>query len=96
MPTGNVWPKTPSTSLPKDWAKDAACNGAEHLTWVPGLAGDTKPREQHYWMAETYCRNCPVRLNCLRFARETKSEGIWGGWYLGNFESQHVNLLRDA
>lgn len=95
MKTGNIWPKAPSTSLPRDWSEEAACKDAEHLTWVPSLPrNDVKPREQHYWMADTYCKACPVRRNCLRFAKETKSEGIWGGWYLGLYESQNINLLK--
>lgn len=89
-----IWPKTPTTSLPRDWARDAACQDADHLSWVPPINGQKKPREQHYWMAETYCASCPVRRNCLRFAKETKSEGIWGGWYLGTYDSQNVNLLK--
>jgi WhiB family redox-sensing transcriptional regulator len=59
------------------WVAAAACSHAD-----PDLFFSTQdPDEETYDLAKrVYCRGCPVRWDCLRFAVENKIDyGCWGG-----------------
>lgn len=90
---GRKWPKIPHSTLRAGWADSAACKGHIDEDWIPSLPNGKKPQPQHYRLARTFCRRCPIQRDCKRFGLETSSEGIWGGWYLGRYKGQHINLL---
>lgn len=75
-PTGtrDSWPRFHIGVLPPmDWAADAICTGLDPDIFHPlkGQSADT---------AEAICRTCPVRIECLEWAVETRQRcGIWGG-----------------
>jgi WhiB family transcriptional regulator, redox-sensing transcriptional regulator len=61
-----------------EWREAGACLGADPDLFFPisqtGLALEQIVR------AKAVCARCPVRLECLRFALETReTNGIWGG-----------------
>ena len=55
------------------WRTAALCHGQEPDLWFPlGSEGGTQ--------AIAICRECPVRLDCLRWAiNHNERNGIWGG-----------------
>lgn len=55
-----------------DWFTSAACRAAEpDALFVQGAAQNK---------AKQWCRNCPVRLECLSEALDNQIEwGVWGG-----------------
>jgi WhiB family redox-sensing transcriptional regulator len=55
------------------WYSKAACDG---------LSGDIFFEEGVRRLvieAKSYCRSCPVRIDCLEYAIEHEEIGIWGG-----------------
>lgn len=70
---------TRQTGQPDDfdpmwWADEGACHG-EHDLFFTGA--------QHE-KAKAICAGCPVRVECLTFARRTgQVYGIWGGVSMG-------------
>lgn len=55
------------------WQDKAACKGKEPDLWFPD--GNASTRE-----AKAVCAECPVRVECLAYAIETRTDtGIWGG-----------------
>lgn len=60
------------------WWRHAACQGMNLNLFYP--AGTTGPWTQHINQAKTVCNRCPVRPECLQYAREKNIKtGIWGG-----------------
>jgi WhiB family transcriptional regulator, redox-sensing transcriptional regulator len=59
------------------WRADAECYGEELVLFFP----DTSEKEwqQKARTAKRICRSCGVRMQCLQFAVDTKSTGIFGG-----------------
>lgn len=61
--------------LPGSWVQNAACGGRtdlEHL-FFPERGVPSS-------IAKSLCRQCPVQVECLRFALDTRQPfGIWGG-----------------
>lgn len=51
------------TSLlnPQPWAEQASCGQADPEEWYPDQGGSTRT-------AKRICRDCPVRVECLRDA----------------------------
>lgn len=60
--------------LPTGWMRDAACKGHGDLFWPPkgGYPGAE---------ARAICEGCPVREDCLAYARALPEapDGVWGG-----------------
>lgn len=92
--TRHGWPRIHPTTLGRGWAESAACVDAPEEDWIPELRTGQRLQPRHYELARTYCRTCPIQRNCKRFGLETKSIGIWGGWYISN--THRVNLLSDG
>jgi WhiB family redox-sensing transcriptional regulator len=66
-----------STNADKNWKLRAACWDCPPGLFFPeNTPAQLELKEQ----AKQICRNCEVRVQCLRFALETRQErGIWGG-----------------
>lgn len=66
----------------RSWMSDAACVGYDFTggidPWFPntpgiGARGQAQP-------AISICRECPVRVQCLAYARKHRElSGVWGG-----------------
>lgn len=66
------------------WRKEAACVGSSHLFFTE--RGTPLDR------AVTMCMECPVRIDCIEYAIETRpSYGLWGGF--GAKPLQHIRRL---
>jgi WhiB family transcriptional regulator, redox-sensing transcriptional regulator len=61
-------------SLDTDWMSSAACRGRTDL-FFPATGGN------HSAEVKAVCASCPVRSECLAYARALPEppEGIWGG-----------------
>lgn len=70
------------------WAREAACKGMDTGLFFP--VGVTGPAEDQAAQAKAVCGACAVRPDCLEFALETGSEGIW----VGTDEDERRNLRR--
>lgn len=59
------------------WQAGAACTGDEnrHIDFFPSNRAAAGP-------ALAVCVGCPVMDECLGFAVETRSPGVWGGRYV--------------
>jgi WhiB family redox-sensing transcriptional regulator len=73
----NAWAETEAkVSLDKansDWTVRANCSGGETDDFFP-------ERGKLVTVIRDYCVECPVRLDCLKFALVTNQDfGIWGG-----------------
>jgi len=61
-----------------NWDDQAACQSVDPELFFP--AGQDTPSQDGVNAAVRVCRGCPVRLQCLEFALETRLEyGVWGG-----------------
>jgi len=70
---------------------EAACKGHTELFFPPhGEQADA--REQREAIAATYCRICPVVLECRDYARRHREQGFWGG----ENDEQRMELRRRA
>jgi len=61
-----------------DWWNQAACIGMPPDTFFP----KTAPTNRHdpYTHARIICGRCPVRTQCLSYARDNRiHDGMWGG-----------------
>lgn len=75
-----------------EWMDQAACEGRDDLGWV--VERDKEIFEEAKVLAKAFCRDCPVRGECLKYGISTKSMGIWGGSYLfWEPRKKVVNLL---
>ena len=55
------------------WMKDGRCGEADAEAWFPEKGGSSRP-------AESVCRGCEVRAECLDYALDRAIPfGIWGG-----------------
>ena len=81
---GNVTVLHPVLNLPPDddlphWREEATCRAddAAEVFFPGGDRGQTKAMTD---AAKLVCRACPVRIDCLWYAIETRQEyGVWGG-----------------
>jgi WhiB family redox-sensing transcriptional regulator len=61
-----------------DWRDAAACRGMDPELFFPLSA--TGPGLRQVEHAKRVCGRCQARLDCLRWALETRQDnGIWGG-----------------
>lgn len=61
-----------------EWRLSAACRFMPADMFFP--VGTSGMALEEVEAAKAVCRGCPVALDCLRFALETKQEfGVWGG-----------------
>ena len=91
-------PKTISSAstLSLSWQSRGACRGLDPALFVPEEGATDEEIEQ----AKLVCwgapnddppfPECPVRMECLRFAIETHAVGIWGG----HTDAERRTLLR--
>lgn len=88
--------KTNDTS----WIADAICKGKTSLFFVP--PGNEKKQEKHNreMVAMTYCRQCPVMLQCRDYGRANDELGIWGGeneemrWKAGYLRGRNYRVVK--
>lgn len=60
------------------WFADALCLDEDPELFFP--SGEGKLSQPQIESAQSICRMCPVRSNCLRLALTTDSQyGVWGG-----------------
>lgn len=60
---------------PQDWMRDALCQGKTGMFFVDNTTDDDAINR-----AKKVCSECPVRLECLRYAIKLREpNGIWGG-----------------
>lgn len=65
------------TPRPADWTRKAACANADRALFFP-----SNPWQER--QAKLICSECPVRLDCLDYARSNReTSGVFGG---KNFE----------
>ena len=72
-----------------DWMADALCASRDPELWFPGTSGSSLP-------AIRICRQCPVRLPCLRYACQLRlatadsmwGGGVWGGRHVAWFDNK--------
>jgi len=58
------------------WSEEAACYGMPVDVFVPGTAES----RSSYALALRVCGDCPVQVECLEHALETREPyGVWGG-----------------
>lgn len=56
-----------------EWMRDALCAQADPEAWFPNPG-------EHSTAAKTICDGCPIRQQCLDYARaEDIRWGVWGG-----------------
>ena len=65
------------------WQRHALCRGAGPELFFVAQGGSTAP-------AKALCAVCPVRNECLNYAAETGSSGIWAG---KGQKARHVGLV---
>lgn len=63
------------------WVADAACRGMDPALFIIERGDDSAP-------AKAVCRECTVRLDCLRTAMVRDEIGVWGG-----FSHRERNIL---
>ena len=63
------------------WQVRAACRGRDATLFFSPAAGELKEDKMaREATAKSICRECPVRIECLEFALESREPyGIWGG-----------------
>ncbi len=60
-----------------EWRLEAACRSEDPEIFFPVY---TYGHPELVLKAKAICNRCPVRSDCLAFARSTRQEqGIWGG-----------------
>ena len=69
----------PGASAEADWRHHAACRGTpDPDIFFP--IGNTGPALEQIEAAKEICLPCPVRMECLEWAIETRQDsGVWGG-----------------
>lgn len=65
----------PLNILKPEWVEDAACYGMGWDLFFPDRPDSKKAIEK----AKKVCAGCPVKAQCLDYAIETDSPGIWAG-----------------
>lgn len=59
---------------PPDWMSEASCAGMiDDALWFPASGDRVDPH------AKAICKLCPVSTQCLTYAIQTRSEGVWAG-----------------
>lgn len=72
------------------WRDRALCLGVTHIEWVPSKSeANPKLSEQ----VDRFCRDCPVRVDCLRFALKNQASGYWGG--TSSHQRAQLTRIRD-
>lgn len=77
----------------ENWKDRAACLGADQsLFFSPSEPGATRG-PQGKLEAKEYCKECPVRVECLEYAvRNRECWGVWGGIDFGS-QRQRTRFL---
>lgn len=71
-PYRRTGPRKTPVGPPTVWRRDAACqdSGEEFVDVTSG---------QGQKLADTYCIECPVMVQCADYGRATRAYGVWGG-----------------
>ncbi|HEX9774358.1 MAG TPA: WhiB family transcriptional regulator [Actinomycetota bacterium] len=85
----------PTWATTVDWQSLAACRGADtNLFFTPFHLETKDERVRREAKAKAICAECPVIMQCRRFALDVREpHGIWGG--LNEIERRHL-LSRKA
>lgn len=60
------------------WMEKAICKNKTHL-FFPKLAERPQARQRREAEAKVFCAQCPVKIECRDYARNSGEYGIWGG-----------------
>lgn len=70
---------TPTAPDPRTWWQRAACRSADPDLFFPVGADDSPATARQVTEAKQVCAACPVRLRCLLWAMDTRTDyGVWG------------------
>lgn len=78
--TGHLPAPAPADPSP-DWSPQAGCRGRYDL-FDETLGPVSSSRRDAVADLQKMCVECPVRRQCLLSGKQTRSWGIWGGFYL--------------
>lgn len=80
------------TERDRHWRDRAACLGiVVTVDWVPANEAITKT-DKELARASVFCRACPVRIECLRFALRTGAQGYWAG--TSTYQRKQISRVR--
>lgn len=69
-------PRRFEDKLPRNWAEQGSCNGADPAIFFPEGQGAYKKPDAKW---RQFCPGCPVAELCEQFAVNSKSVGVFGG-----------------
>jgi hypothetical protein len=69
-----------------EWKENAACSNVDEELFFPR---SREKLQEAAW--RPLCGACPVREACGEFGRQTRSVGVWGGEWLGEFTGLSEN-----
>jgi WhiB family transcriptional regulator, redox-sensing transcriptional regulator len=71
-----------SAELSAEWQQHGLCRAEDSTVFFPPTHFEHKPeREAREAKAKEICMRCPVRVQCLDWALETREPfGVWGGY----------------
>lgn len=80
-----------SASRSTEWQQYGLCRVEDSGVFFPPTHFEHKPeREAREAKAKAICMRCPVRIECLEWALETREPfGVWGGYS----ESERKQIL---
>lgn len=62
-----------------DWLKEAECRNHDPELWFTD-GKDDKGNRLKVAQAQSICHTCPVQVQCLQWATDTRQQyGVWGG-----------------
>lgn len=79
---------------PAYWRDRAACRDIDPDLFFPVATGGSSLAQEARALA--VCRTCTVRAPCLRFAMDTREDGVWGGTTAAERNDALRNLTRGA
>ncbi len=75
----------------EEWRAAAVCATAPD---PDRFVSHSTPSRDAQALAAEFCATCPVQRSCRAYARETRSQGVWGGvWFPTPGTGRAVNLL---
>ncbi|MGH3978462.1 MAG: WhiB family transcriptional regulator [Pseudonocardiaceae bacterium] len=76
------------------WRRQAACATAPD---PDRFVAPTIPSRDAQLLAAEFCAACPVQQPCRAYAKVTRSQGVWGGWWFPTpGTGRAVNLVTGA
>lgn len=77
------------------WRSEAKCKGYPTNLFFPDRV--TGPDRRNIAIAKEVCASCPVRLDCLQWAMDSRQAyGIWGGYTVRERRRLRAGTLSDS